>query len=102
MNTFFDGFAGTGCVAHHFKKFSKKIIANDILFSNYVILKTFLNSTSRNVNTEKLELYIEKFNKAKPIKGYAYKNYGNTYFVEYNAGKIDYIRENIEKYQDYP
>lgn len=98
INIFFDGFAGTGCVAHHFKKFSKKIIANDNLFSNYVILKTFLNSTKRNVNIEKLEHYIEQFNNHKPIKGYAYANYGSSYFTKYNAGKIDYARETIEEY----
>lgn len=98
INTFFDGFAGTGCVSYHFRGGSRKIIANDILFSNHVILKTFLNSTQINVNIEKLELYIENLNKGKPHKGYAFKNYGGTYFSKHNAGKIDYIRESIENF----
>jgi len=96
INIFIDGFAGTGVVANHFKKYAKKIISNDMLFSNYIINKVFLNSTESNVSINKIYKFIFEFNNAKPKKGYIFSNYGGTYFTYENAGIIDTIREKIE------
>ena len=42
INTFCDIFAGTGVVANHFKQYSKQVIANDNLYSNYIAPKQHL------------------------------------------------------------
>lgn len=96
IGVFVDIFSGTGVVANRFRKFSKKVIANDILFSNFVINKVFLNSTKNNVKLSKVEKIIKQLNKLKQKKGYCYKNFGDTYFTKENAGFIDAIREKIE------
>jgi adenine-specific DNA-methyltransferase len=97
IGVFLDIFSGTGVVANHFRKFSNEVIANDILYSNFVINKVFLNSTKRNVRVKKMEGLIKNLNTLKPIKGYCYKNFGDTYFTKGNASHIDAIREKIEE-----
>lgn len=99
LGTFCDIFSGTGVVANHFRKYAEKIIANDILYSNYVINKVFLNSTKKNVSLKKIEEKIEELNKIKPKKGYCFKNFGDSYFTKDNASYIDAIREKIESYK---
>ncbi|MDA2922017.1 DNA adenine methylase [Patescibacteria group bacterium AH-259-L07] len=42
FNSFCDIFAGTGVVGESFNKKNIKVISNDLLFSNYFLLKTFL------------------------------------------------------------
>ena len=96
IGVFVDIFSGTGVVANRFRKFSKKIIANDILFSNFVINKVFLNSTENNVKIDKIIKIVQQLNKLQLVKGYCYKNFGNKYFTKENAGLIDAIREKIE------
>lgn len=96
IGVFVDIFSGTGVVANRFRKFSKKVIANDILFSNFVINKVFLNSTKNNVKISKVEKIIIQLNNLAKKKGYCYKNFGGTYFTKENAGYIDAIREKIE------
>lgn len=96
IGVFVDIFSGTGVVANRFRKFSKKVIANDILFSNFVINKVFLNSTENNVKISKIEKIIKQLNSLAQKKGYCYKNFGGTYFTKGNAGNIDAIREKIE------
>ena len=96
IGVFVDIFSGTGVVANRFRKFSKKVIANDMLFSNFVINKVFLNSTENNVKISKIEKIIKQLNNLAQKKGYCYKNFGDTYFTKENAGNIDSIREKIE------
>jgi len=96
IGVFVDIFSGTGVVANRFRKFSKKVIANDILFANFVINKVFLNSTKNNVKIPKIEKVIKQLNDLKQQKGYCYKNFGDAYFTKENAGYIDAIREEIE------
>lgn len=97
IGVFVDIFSGTGVVANHFRKFSKEVIANDILYSNFVINKVFLNSTKRNVRVRKVENLINGLNTLKPLKGYCYRNFGGTYFTKENASYIDAIREETKK-----
>ena len=100
--TFFDAFSGTATVGNHFKnKF--KIIANDNLYSSYVMTQAKINTP--NMNFEKLGFDpFEYFNKEKILKkGFIYENYSlggseRMYFSEENAGRIDYIRCKIEEW----
>lgn len=99
VHTFIDGFAGTGIVAHHFRRFSTRVIANDILFSNYVINQAFLGTTIKNTDRKKLKKLTEQLNLLEPRQGYFYNSYAGTYFTGENAGLIDAVRDTIEEYR---
>lgn len=89
-----DVFAGTGVVADAFK--DKKIITNDILYSNYLCHVAWFGNEP--VDLKKLETYIEEFNSLKNLKpNYMSKNFKDTFFSDFNCRKIGYIREKIEK-----
>jgi len=92
---FIDGFAGTGVVGHHFRRHADTIIANDLLYSNYLVNKVFLNSTRGEVSRAGVRGLIEELNALPPRKGYAYGSYGGAYFTPANAGRIDAVRESI-------
>ena len=97
FRSFFDIFAGTGCISSNFTHIDK-LILNDFLFSNNVIYKAFYNS--KKYDFEKLEKIMSKFNFLNPdsIKdNYFSNNFGNKYFSHTDAKKIGYIRENIQK-----
>ncbi|MBA7680221.1 Modification methylase FokI [subsurface metagenome] len=98
IGTFIDGFAGTGVVGNHFRKYSDKIISNDILFSNFVINKAFLNSTEENVSINRVSKLLNVLNNSKGLKGYVYDHYGGSYFTHPNAALIDAVREGIESF----
>ncbi len=98
IDTFIDWFSWTGVVGNHFRKYSKKIIANDLLFSNFIINKVFLNTSKENIDYIKIQQLLNKLNKLSPKKWYVYKNFSNSYFTKENAGLIDSIREEIEYY----
>lgn len=100
--TFFDAFSGTGVVGDFFKS-QFKIIANDIQYYSYVMTQAKLNAYD--CKFEKLSCDpFEFFNNTKEIiKGFIYNNYSpaksdRMYFSEYNAGKIDFIRQTIEQW----
>ena len=101
INSLCDIFAGTGVVGERFNKHGIKVISNDILFSNYICLKAFLessNQTSCDNIAEKVDylnnLQIDKEN-------YFSYHFGGTYFTEKNARKIGLIREHIEKVSEH-
>lgn len=96
---FIDIFAGTGVVGNHFRKSFKKVIANDILFSNYITNKVFLNTAKDNTDLNKIEELINKLNALPPKANYFYKNYGDKYFTKQNSKYIDAIRAEIQKYK---
>ncbi|KST91349.1 Adenine-specific methyltransferase [Lactococcus lactis subsp. lactis] len=93
-----DIFGGTGVVADLFRQEKKEIIVNDILYSNFVSYQTWFGT--EDVDYLKIEKYISELNELKGYSGYVTKNFGNRYFSEENAQKIDAIREQIEKYDD--
>jgi adenine-specific DNA-methyltransferase len=97
IHVFIDGFAGTGVVANRMRPSAFKVITNDLLYSNYIVNKAFLTSTVENVNLNKVGSIIEELNKCSSEKGYVFQNFGGTYFTFENAGRIDTIRETIQK-----
>ena len=98
ITVFVDGFAGTGVVGHYFTSISHKVISNDILFSNYIVLRTFLNTHKKNASLKKVKTLIAELNQSEPFEGYVYANFGGSYFTCENAGLIDSIRERIESF----
>lgn len=91
-----DIFAGTGVVSDLFNSENKKVIVNDILYSNYLIYKTFFDSTK--YNDAKIKNFISLFNTENPTDdNYFSENFGNSYFSIENARKIGFIRDTIEE-----
>ena len=96
VTSFCDIFSGTGVVGHGFNKKDVRIISNDLLFSNYVALKTFLGTQT--IDMEALHGHIENLNNLKSSReNYFSKNFGNKYFTLDNARKIGLVRQAIEK-----
>ncbi|MGI1837409.1 DNA adenine methylase [Lactococcus garvieae] len=93
-----DIFGGTGVVADLFQSQGKEIIVNDILFSNAVSYNTWFGT--QKVNYKKIKDKIFELNSLNGTPGYVTENFGNRYFSEENAKKIDSIREKIEDYSD--
>lgn len=91
-----DIFGGTGVVANLFREQGKKVIVNDILYSNFISFNAWFANES--VDIVKISHIIDELNALKPKKGYVTQNFGNTYFSIENARKIDAIREKIETY----
>jgi adenine-specific DNA-methyltransferase len=81
-------------VGERFNKPEIKVISNDLLFSNFVCLKSFLGTTSEISNLAKK---IEILNSLEANEdNYFSRNFGGTYFSLENARKIGAIREAIE------
>ena len=95
FNSFCDIFAGTGVVGDFFNNSKTTIISNDLLYSNFVCLNTFLNGSKINLN-----LLAKKINYLNSLKqgedNYFSINFGNKYFTNKNAQKIGLVREEIE------
>ncbi len=93
--SFCDLFAGTGTVSNYFNKPNNKIIANDILYSNFSVLSSFLGSS--NSDLDSLEQKIEYLNSINFLyENYFSITYGGKYFTHENAIKIGVIREKID------
>ncbi len=96
-DSFFDVFGGTGVVSATMTDFCKKIIINDLLYSNEVIYKAFFLRNS--YSSEKLDNYEREFNviNADEIPdNYVSLNFGGKYFNYFDSKKIGFIREKIE------
>ncbi len=97
--SFCDIFAGTGVVGHYFNNGRVKIISNDILYSSYRALRTFLGII--NIDLNELERKIDCLNHLTLMQeNYFSINYGNTFFTAENARRIGLIRENIDHISD--
>lgn len=93
FKTFTDIFAGTGVVASAFT--DKKLITNDILYSNYISHVAWFGNTK--FSEKRIESLIDKYNNSNPVNdNYMSINFANTYFSEDDCRKIGYIREDIE------
>ncbi len=95
---FCDLFAGTGAVARSFKSDVKQIIANDMEFYSFVLLKNYIGNYQK-IDFESL---INELNNLKGTTGFVSENYaeggaaGRLYFTKENGQKIDAIRLQIE------
>lgn len=98
--TFCDAFSGTATVGNYFKdKF--KIIANDNLYTSYVMSQARLNTPDLKfelLGLNPFEIFNDENNK---LKGFIYKNFSpggseRQYFSSDNASRIDFIRTKIE------
>ena len=91
-----DIFAGTGVVGEWFNSAETRVISNDLLYSNYVGLATFLGGSD--ILRDSLAAKIGYLNNLPNSKAnYFSRHFGGTYFTEENAKKIGLIREEIER-----
>lgn len=96
VNSIADLFAGTGVVGAYFNSLGRKIIFNDILYSNYLAYIAWFGEEI--IDLEKLLFYIKKYNETNPKSdNYFSNNFSDTYFSKKNCRKIGFIREDIEK-----
>lgn len=91
----FDVFAGTGVVSERFATEGSSIIANDLLFHNFVSLEAFFGKAK--VDLEIVSEKISYLQNVKGTKNYFSDHFGGTFFSVENAKKIGAIREEIEK-----
>jgi adenine-specific DNA-methyltransferase len=97
IESFFDIFAGTAIVSQVALRKYKKVIINDLLYSNNIIYKAFFKKG--NWNKEKIEDFIHKYNSINPNlleENYFSENFGNKFFEQNIAKKIGFIRQDIE------
>ncbi len=93
VSTVADIFAGTGAVASAFT--DKKIITNDIMYSNYICHLAWFGSEE--YSEEKVTgLIIDYNNMAARQDNYMSENFANTYFSLEDCRKIGFIRQDIE------
>lgn len=103
---FADLFAGTGAVCGAFKQDGFSIIANDIQYYSYVMIKHVIENNG-NLEENRCTQLIDKLNNVQGAEGFIYKNYcfegtegqefRRMYFTEYNAKKCDAIRIALEE-----
>lgn len=99
--TFCELFAGTGIISSILKTQVKKIIANDLEFYSYVLIR---NSLGNNKPFDYFNIfdYLEN-NYSDLNRNFIFSEYsqngdkGRLYFSEYNGKKIDQIRANLEE-----
>ena len=97
-HSFFDVFAGTGCVSDYLFDDYNRIVLNDFLYSSNVIFNAFF--LNEEYDSKKLNKIKEKYLEIQASKiqeNYVSTNFGNKYFNNNDAKKIGYIREDIEK-----
>ena len=94
INSVIDIFAGTGAVASAF--IDKKIITNDILYSNYISYVAWFSPLP--YSAEKITNLIEYYNSIDETQeNYMSVNFGDTFFSKADCKNIGFIREDIEK-----
>lgn len=91
----FDPFAGSGVVAYHFAARGLEVVANDLLYHNYLAARCFLGGRPGEVDWERIARLIGELASLRPIEGYCHTEFGGTYFTVENAGRIDAVRERI-------
>lgn len=89
-----DIFSGTGAVAWAFS--DRKIITNDLMFSNYISNLAWFGSGA--YDRKKLIRIIGRYNSLSvDEENYMTENFADTYFSRKDCSKIGFIREDIEK-----
>lgn len=94
IHTVADIFAGTGAVASAFT--DKKLITNDILYSNYICHVAWF--ASEDYEEEKIINLITDYNsRIVDEDNYMSENFADTYFSLKDCRKIGFIRQDIEE-----
>lgn len=94
VRTFVDVFAGTGSVASAFA--DKKLILNDILYSNYICHIAWFSGEE--YSEEKIADLIKGYNAIQVTQeNYMSETFAGTYFSAEDCREIGYIREDIER-----
>ena len=101
---FFDAFAGTGSVADALKG-KMKIEANDFLEWAATFTKGRLFANQCSFESLGFNPFDALNDSSERIEGFFYKNYSpgaskRMYFTEKNAGRIDFFRDQIEKWRE--
>ena len=95
--SFCDLFSGSGTVARYFKQHCASVIANDLEDYSYVLSRNYVGN---NEEFESEEL-IKHLNEIPNVKGKFYNTLspagGRMFFTEYNAQRIDAIRQEIDR-----
>jgi adenine-specific DNA-methyltransferase len=119
--TFFDIFAGTGAVGHHFKKLGFRIVANDIQYYSYCLNRAYVAINSQpdfagitddlprrrpRLFRDGVDTVLDYLNSLEGVAGFVYHNYcpGGTaeteyprqYFTDRNGMHCDAVRLQIE------
>src|SRR5574344_1471798 len=102
--TFCDLFSGTCTVGEHYKDIYK-IIANDTLYSSFIMSNGKLNYSNdffKNLGFDPFE-YFNNANTDSYDSGFCYNNFapkitGRQYFSDENAKMIDFIRNTIDQW----
>lgn len=95
---FCDLFAGTGVVGRNFKPLVKQVVANDVEYYSYILIRNYIGNY-KVLNSKK---QLEILNNLKGVEGFIFQNYcengeeGRLYFSSENGKKIDAIRQQIE------
>lgn len=98
--SFCDIFAGTGVVGDAFNSSTTQIISNDLLRSNYICLKAFLE-TKDSIIIDKISDKIRHLNNIDNTEeNYFSLNFADNFFTKENALKIGSIRGEIDKISD--
>lgn len=93
VETIADIFAGTGAVSSAFA--DRRLITNDIMYSNYIC--NFAWFGAQKYNPQTIIDYVVKYNAASPKReNYMSKNFADTFFGRADCIKIGYIRGDIE------
>ncbi len=95
IGRFVDAFSGTGVVADRFRDHAAAVVANDLLYSNYVTNRAFLATQPADYDTGRVCGLLEELNSLPPADGYVTASYGGLYFTRENARLIDSRREAI-------
>ena len=94
IESFADIFAGTGVVVSLFPK--KKLITNDLLYSNYQCHLAWFDS--QKIDQDKVFDLIAYYNKTEVRENnYMSDNFADTYFSLAVCRKIGFVREDIEE-----
>lgn len=93
FDSFADLFGGTGAVSAAFT--DKKLITNDMLYSNYLSHMTWFSGLP--YDKDKVMDYIDLFNSLRTEEeNYMTENFAGTFFTHTNCSRIGYIRQRIE------
>jgi len=94
LSSFADVFGGTGVVAHHFNRPDVAVFASDILLSNVVSMRCFLQT--QGLNEARIRERLEVLEALEPEgENYVSEHFGGRFFSEENARRIGAIRQTI-------